>query len=329
MTEYNDSMTNSSGEGGLERYCFYLGKRPQCIWGADIRETNIGFLNGIDASYFSYIANENLSKLSLDNKVRQYAAVSLRVAYTHSLETLFALICSSIQAPAGVAAWMVGYKNPELDELVRGICEQSEIKSIFETTRVSWGAVSRYMLEHSGWIEDEQTTNGFAKFLGRLAADFLEDNQRKEYNSYKHGLRLSFGGFSLALGIEDVPGVPAPVDSMQLLGSDEFGSTFYYQDQLEKHNFQILKKSLNWNPVKYANALVLISMAIENVIASLRISNGINPTEVQFYRPSPLDGFDEPWRHRTSLNSFDFNRRIDKSTIETLTKEEIIEELDS
>jgi len=59
----------------------------------------------------------------LEGDQKQYAAATLRIAYSQGLETLFALLCAVVQAPDCVIGWFLKYRNSELFELVRKIRE--------------------------------------------------------------------------------------------------------------------------------------------------------------------------------------------------------------
>jgi hypothetical protein len=85
-----------------------------------------------------------------------------------------------------------------------------------------------------------------------------------EYNSIKHGLRTGFGGFSMAIGPEAVPGEPAPPEAMHSLGGSEHGSSFFMPRTFVEHprekdkrpklghgrnkqfHFRLRRQALNW-----------------------------------------------------------------------------------
>jgi len=83
---------------------FFIDERPLCIWDYDLPACNRSFLKGIDPKYFDHLVSTN--EAELDGNNNQYAATLLRTAYTHALETLFALLGASVQAPNAMAAWM-------------------------------------------------------------------------------------------------------------------------------------------------------------------------------------------------------------------------------
>jgi hypothetical protein len=57
----------------------------------------------VDPTYFDYVGRVNAEVLGTDEE--QHAAMAIRTAYHHGLETLFALMFAAIQAPT---AWSGG-----------------------------------------------------------------------------------------------------------------------------------------------------------------------------------------------------------------------------
>jgi len=47
--------------------------------------------------------------------------------------------------------------------------------------------------------------------------------------------------------------------------------------------------------------LAIISMSITNVVRALRCELGVDPAEVSFLRPVPLDAFDAAWSHSVGI----------------------------
>ena len=126
----------------------------------------------------------------------------------------------------------------------------------------------------------------------------------------KHGLRVRPGGFSLAFGPEDVPGVPAPPEKMSYLGGSDFGSSFFYSagigNEIDKRNpthFRLKRHSLNWDPEGLSHGLNLISMSLNNILAFLKVVNGIDAESVKLIYPDNESYFEAPWRPSYSIGS--------------------------
>ena len=114
---------------------FVIDETPYACWDWELTRKNLEFLEGIDADYFRYVAETNGANLEGEDKHR--AALSLRLAYSQGLETLFALLCSAVQAPQCVVGWMLSYKNEELQQLVQKITE-SYPKYLAKSNQVFW-----------------------------------------------------------------------------------------------------------------------------------------------------------------------------------------------
>jgi hypothetical protein len=194
------------------QYRFYVvGKRPFCYWDSDISQQTAMFLKNLDPAYFESMANvfipyieesqssEEISLLwRLVNSVKsirskksiqpecnpQHAALALRMIYSQSLETLFALICGALQAPFCVHAWMLNYRPSELRQLLRNINQRQPFLWQLRTSTPSWDIVSDFI--HTSLVLDdkEKETNikkGFSQFWSQLASDFIKQVFTDEY----------------------------------------------------------------------------------------------------------------------------------------------------
>src|SRR5687767_11979647 len=260
---------------------FLVDERAFCLWDQDIKKLNLDFLNGIDPEYFEYLADTNFEQLGVEREdVHQHAALAIRTAYSQGLETLFALIFASLQAPHCVPAWMNLYKNSELYDLVRKVSKYERILSLLREQIITWETLSNVVHE-SLILEDKDKEksikNGFGRLWSRFATIYLQHGFSEEYNSIKHGLRVKSGGFSLSMGVEDQPGVPSPPERMVLIGKSKFGTSYYTSEQIDdlKRHIQITRNSRNWDPEDMVWGLKLISTSISNIISALKIFNGV------------------------------------------------------
>lgn len=303
---------------------FAVNETPYCLWDLDIYARNLDFINSIDPHYFEHIAN--LHGQSLEGEENQYAAVALRIAYSHGLESLFALLCATVQAPDCIVGWLLKYKNAELYEVIRKISERRPIHSRLPKP-VTWGAIADFIFASCKTGDDEKdsrTCISFARLWTRFATDYLNVNHGFEYSSIKHGLRVRMGGSRFALGVEDTPGVPALPNKMRIVGQSEFGSSFFIPDKLhDGRNFSVRHHSLNWNPQNFIYALHLISFSISNVLGFLKISYGVPANEVQFSWPSDDSIYEAPWNRNTGM-TFNWNSPITADDITPLSKEDIL-----
>lgn len=310
--------------GEIQYARFAVNETPYCLWDLDLDARNLDFINSIDPRYFEHIANLQAQFLESDEK--QYAATALRIAYSHGLETLFALLCATVQAPDCIVGWLVKYKNSDLYEVVKKISGRRPIYLRVNVTP-TWDAIAEMIFSYvqTGDVKkDSRIRNSFARLWARFANDYVNVNHRFEYNSLKHGLRVRMGGSYFALGVEDTPGVPAPPERMRTVGQSDFGSSFYIADKLlDGRNFSIRRHSVNWNPQNLISGLRLISFSIANVLSFLKIYYGVPADEGQFSWPSEDAAFQEPWRRSTGM-TFNWNSPITETDIDPLSKEEIL-----
>lgn len=311
----------------MERVQFVIDKTPYVCWDWELRKKNLEFLEGINADYFGYIAEVNALHLKGDDKHR--AALSLRLAYSQALETLFALLCSTIQAPQCVVGWMLSYKNVELKQMVQRVSRGNDVYSRLKEKRITWGLLAKhvhsplpYEPEKKEWIQE-----GFGRIWGIFSREFLDEKMTQEYNSGKHGLRTRLGAFSLQVGLEETPGVPAPPENMETVGESEFGTSYFTVERLvddQRLNFRPRRKARNWNPENLINGLVLLSMSINNVVSFLKIQSGVLGNKCQFLNPITKDEFDGPWKNPVGINDIDMDTVIDPCDIKACTKDEVI-----
>lgn len=309
----------------MQRVLFVVDEDPHACWDLDLSDKNLEFLQGIDAGFFEYTARLHAGQLDGDEKLR--AALGIRVAYSQGLETLFALLCSGIQAPQCVAGWMTSYWPSQLVSLVRKISARQVVYSRLNGGIATWESMSamvhRYLpydADKKQWIED-----GFARFWARLAHEFTDELLSEEYNAAKHGLRTKLGGFALAFGAEKSRGVQPPPETMELIGESEFGTSFFRRQPItDRLNFRLRRVCRNWDPVNLGTGLLLISMSITNVASFLRIVNGEAPNKCRFENPEEPAAFDEPWKRAVGVEDLSIDLILNPSDIRPCRKEEIL-----
>lgn len=325
----------SENELDIQYRFFIVGERPLCVWGTDIKSLALEFLDNLDATYFEYIANthsENIIEDKPREKESQFAALAIRTAYSQALETLFALLCAAVQAPYCIHAWIDNYQPRELYALVRKIHNREPVETLLSVKRVTWQTIAEAIFE-SLVLEEKEKEAAIKKDFGNLwsqfASQFLDNNFSDEYNSIKHGLRVRPGGFSIAIGAEEKPGVAAPKEKMQLLGKSEFGSHFLSAKKIGENaqHIEMKRHHRNWSPEDLCWGLHLVSLSIANIKSALRIINGIPATDVKFEWATDRDTFQEPWKRArqigvTSMSGFQMDMKPDFIT--AFSKDEIL-----
>jgi hypothetical protein len=304
---------------------FAVDETPYCVWDLNIRQLNLDYLNSIDPLYFEHLAN--IYEGFLEGEEKQYAATALRMAYSHGLESFFSLICAAVQAPECVVGWLLKYKIVELESVVRKITQWGRVYSKLKLDHVTWETLAEFFspFDTGDAEKNFRIKQAFARLWEGFAHDFLEEKNRLEYNSIKHGLRVHMGGFYLAMGLETTPGVPAPPERMQVIGSSDFGSSYYVAERLsDRRNLRIRRQSMNWNPENLFHALSLISTSTRNVLAVLKAMNGVPLSELQLSYPEDEEYFEEPWKRHGGVFSLSMNSPIHVSFINPLSKDQIL-----
>ena len=308
----------------LHSHKFAIDTRPFCVWDWDLPDRNLAFLEGIDPNYFAYLAAVHSKGLESDE--RQYSALALRLAYSHALETLFALIAATVQAPHCVAGWMTKYLNSDLKSIVGKINHGQPVYSRLPISPVTWNQLSKLLIPLSDDDDDDLSWHElFAESWKSFASDFLNRDLNEEHNCGKHGLRLRGGGFRLAIRPEN-----APEEEVKSLGGSEFGSAYYQPEKLgDSRHFRLRKMNRNWNPHQYVGRLQLISMSMINVLSFLMAANGADVSNRNAVRPKSKSFFREPWEKTVGAISFNMDMNLDERDISSFSAHEIIASYDN
>ena len=314
----------------MKNSVFVVNKEPYCIWEVDVGERNRGFLNGIDPGYFSYLVEINLNS---DDEKR--AAIALRAAFHHALETLFSLIGAYVQAPDCAYAWIAKCSNNQLRKFVDNVSKGgSALFTKFNIDNVTLDEISRCVFASYYPVteKNKRSVSLFSELWCRLAYEFLNDAHVDEYNSIKHGFRVRSGGFSLAFGLENEYGVSPPPDEMKWMGRSEHGTTIIKLEAISsskgERSYRSKQHSLNWSVEKTALLLQLVAMSINNVTSALRILNGAEDGNCKFMRPIKDDDFSAPWEYSTGVISSSISYVINHDESMTTSKEQLQKHVD-
>jgi hypothetical protein len=318
----------------VDRYVFAVLDDPYCVVEFDLLDINRRFLRNIDAAYFSYLATVHAERLDGDDRHR--AAIALRTAYHHGIETLLTLLGAYVQAPLAVAAWIPRCWPHHLRELVTRF--QNGATLLTPTGKV------QYLFEHlsgavhaGAWSDDaerEEFVAGFARVWAHFAYDLADPLLQDEYNSIKHGFRVGAGGFVLRGGLQTEPGVAAPEENMQTIGGSEFGSHFHTLEGRDSTRasrsaleFRLGSRAINWPVERMVHSLSLLAMSIHNVVSKLLLMSGEPSELLSAQRPVDLSAFDQPWRYSPGVTSSSFRIHLPWDEIETCTRESLLDEL--
>jgi hypothetical protein len=333
MPSWDDVQMDETENSGpyLDRYVFAVNERPFCCWEADLADRNVRFLSGLDANYYSQIAESLGSQLEGESKLS--ASIALRGAYHQAVETLFSLLGAHVQAPSAVAAWLTNCRTEDLENVVMAFRNGEQLLTQRGRRKVELSELARYVLRNC-WVDEEQvdsTSARFARLWNRLSKDFLDDQLRAEYNAIKHGLRVSSGGFTLSIGIEEECGQAAPPESMRSIGGSIYGSSFLQREKVgsSSHHIRARWVSLNWSAEAMVQRLSLISMSISNVIGSLLIENGASPESVKFVRPVQPEAFEAAWSHHVGVAFSSVDSVVQIGSEHEVSREKLLQELEA
>ena len=314
---------------------FLVYDKSYCIWDWDLVQQNLDFIESMRPEYFVNVALHNDKQL--EEKEKNFAALSIRLAYFHGMETFFSLICATLQAPECVVGWLQKYSVNSLRKMVEDINSGQNIKTKKGPHQFSYEELSNTF--NSFKLEDREKEHEikarFGEFWKKLAVEFVDEKLNAEYNSLKHGLRIEPGGFHMAMGQEKEFGVSPPPNEFISMGGNEFGSSFFIQEEIcqkgvpnRKYHFRVKKYSVNWDPTIIGIRVILLSKSIQNILSHLKIVNGVEPETVEFSWPSDLSVFEEAWKPLPGVSNINFGSIIKQEDIEIFNEREILAEYD-
>ena len=312
---------------------FVCYETPYCVWDDDPKQRNIEYIQGIDPEFFktSVLAFGQL----LDDDVKaRHAATGLRLLYTHSLETLLALICAMVQAPHSVFAWLIKYRERHLKGLIDDISKRKRVKHLLNIDHLTWESLSN-LVHQFVVLEDKEKEQkiktGFGRFWGFSASQYLNDISHQEYNSIKHALRVQSSGHVLSIGLEYEYGVAPPQDEMHPVMASKYGSVFLTPASLgeDKISFGVKSNSTGWHPQSLIYGIQLVSNSICNIKSFLLASHGTDPSTLQWYWPQDLSLLDFDWlKQAPGSGSTSFGPYINEDELFFPTKDEILKHYD-
>jgi hypothetical protein len=159
---------------------FAIDDKAWCLWDWDLSRRNLNFLNSVDPTYFDYLARTHVNSVESD-KEQHNAALALRMAYSHGLETFFAFLFAAIQAPDCVLGWVHKYDISQIKSLLQKMNDRQQILSKIEITPMTWKNIANSILLFS--LDDKEKekriNQGFAYAWKQFANDFLEPSLRR------------------------------------------------------------------------------------------------------------------------------------------------------
>lgn len=272
------------------------------MWGDELRGFHKSFLRGFDPSHFDFVAQTLAAKLGGPEKSK--ATLAIRTTYGHALETFIAFLAATVQAPDCIFAWLLKYRNDELRSVVRKITERQSVRTRLKLSSVSWESLAKVVHAPLAAAHPnlEESIKRVGRLWHRLASEFLEENHEREYNSIKHGMRVTTGDFGLSARPPNAPPDSDGPVSLVLQGS---GSSFKTLLPIEnnKRNLQIAVCARSWSAESLVLRIGFISMSLSNALQYLRLRAGDARQDVAYRLEQDAEVYEKCWdvdRHCTT-----------------------------
>ena len=312
---------------------FCVDEIPYCIWDGGFQNINTEYIKRVEPHYYEYVAKTNYDIIcdsEADKENKQFAAISLRNYYTQALETLFALIFATLQAPACIPGWMMKYRNSDLYKLVEKTNVHTPLRIRFtKIENISWNSIIKLIFHYFEAKETDAKNiivKNFTNLLNSFASDYLDKNLHNEYNSVKHGFRAKAGGSVLAVKKVEKQGEPKDNSEWTKILHSDYGSSFYVDEKLldSKNHFRLKYHSNNCNPENLFYGINFVSLLLHNLLAFLKIFNKIESDSIQYKSVDPEDAFKTPWKNLIGTGNITMDFGFDYDAIKIFTNDEII-----
>lgn len=264
---------------------------------------------------------------------------NIRALYGQALETFFAMLFATLQAPYCVVGWLQKYNRRDLLELINIVTENREFK-LFKVflKQNRWECISETINLFDVTTSEHRNDFicQFAKFWKLLAKDFIDDRQSAEYNSIKHGFRIEHGGFKLSIGKNTSSGHPTDTKGQMLLGSSKYGSTIQKIEPLinspkNSKVFTLRRTSFNWDPKFLLKRLQLIGYSLCNIQSFIKAIHKGTPKKELFKVPDESTLFSESSLPNAGVSVFDMDYTVQYSSefepIEDEIKKEYLQKI--
>jgi hypothetical protein len=323
-------IENENGNTQIHSLVLVVNETPYCFWDANPNQTNTEFIKNTTTSYYRYLATTLAKDLSTEN--RNLAAAAIRSNYYHALETLFAFLFSTLQAPYYVPGWLQKYSNSDLRSLVEKVHKgDGDFATVFKPQKFTWKSITKLLFPSVGEpTADGIIQDGFSGLLSKFAEDFLYEKHVFEYNNSKHALRVQPGGFSLVLFDENPEGKNLE-DGLQLEGS-KFGSGFYTVEKIldkNKSNWKLRQNFINWSPEQLVEKTRLVSKTLQNILNIIQIMNGADKAKLAFEFPNSVEQYTSPWNQSFNAKEASFGLDLDAKPEDLPSAADIMARYDS
>ena len=137
----------------------------------------------------------------------------------------------------------------------------------------------------------------------------------------------------ISAGVEQEHGVAPPPSDIKYIGGSTTGSTFYTieragPDVPGNKSRRSKRKTVNWQPEPMLRGLQVIDVSIRNIVAFMRITSGVQPSEVKFHRLEGVQDLAELIKDSVGIKSSSFDTFIPDDQILPTTKKQLLDEID-
>lgn len=258
----------------IEYSRFAVNETPYCYWMNDIHGYNKRVIQCIDPDYW-HSASYMIRKCAEKNEI--IAAVHSRMYYLTSLETMFAHLFSLLQAPDCIMGWLHNYGKRDIKRIINKIDTKHQLYTKLELA-ITWKELTHFLFSDITQTDAKlpESLMFYERYLRMFANEIQSVSVGEELNSIKHGLRVNSGGFGLAFGPQEAPGIPAPPEKMMSLGSSATGMTYWIKENIgsDKKNYGLREKSVNWTFDSQISRLELIAVYMNNIKHMMLQVNG-------------------------------------------------------
>jgi hypothetical protein len=311
-----------------------VGSRVLCVWDWGLQDRNLAFVRATDHEYFTYLARVHAAEEDGPDRLR--AALAIRSAYHHGLETFFMLLGAAVQAPHCVPVWMLKTEPGMLRQLVADIQGGKKVRNMLRLTSVSWASIAAALIywDQRDAAENSRVQARFGELWAGFARDYLEDHHRIEYNTLKHGARSTVSaGVTIKVAEPTADGSrPTNPDQWHGLGNPSpMGTRFVALRQIDgappavdDPHYRLVDQVVNWDPAGLLVGMKLISASLLNVASGIRVR--LKDPERESIIFGSLDSetdFARPWADAPGVSTFTTEYRVHEQDITRYSAKEL------
>ena len=255
----------------LEYYKFMVYDTPYCVWDGlqYLKHMNKYFFRSLERNYYSFILD--VAKTS-NNDTETESNILLRQTYHHAIETLFSIIFGYLQAPHAIPAWIYRSTRSDLDLCVKDLSTGNKLPYLAKPMQTEgWGGFCETIFKNA----DAEFLYSLTETLEAIAKDFQDPILRNEYNSIKHGFRISGDPMKLQIATTAEANAGDYVDLIAPKNGSSFMAVSPIVDiegRAQKNpNFTFAMNSTGWDIEHTSIQLNKIALVIENLRRALPV----------------------------------------------------------